>query len=593
MSDKTMGAAGALDRLRRATAALAAHETKRADLLAKRDAAMVAARECGVTPKIIAEVTGVSAGRVSQVAPKVRSSEPAPARRGALVDVPLTSVPHVPAGPVMSGHATKRHEGHYGARVSAWVDLSAGRGITAHGTVFVLGGYTLADTLRAIPDVVARVYVTRDWHGVPRDGETHIGSVRSWGLAGAEGWEPRGHWTATDEPVFRWLNTATGREVEVLSSLGWFGAEAGPDECADAWASLSAVVAGIFPGGVLLSTPATTGRDLWQRTIGHRVEYPTLAGPIRDLIAETSGQGRTEVLPGRGTVDGFTYMDGRFMYAALMHGMPVGEAHHVIASQPAGGGITDGDAALLNKRGRWRATVTVPAGWRHVGILGRQGMAGWDYPSTPGETWETWADAAEVRLALAHGWGVELHEGILWEREGKPLTAWRDALVAAWDSATDPLVRGALRAIVLFGLGGFAARRPTREGWADSPEDVPEGARSVWRDGARWRYVVPVEASAWQEAMAHPEWPATVWARARVALLEHRLSDGTKGGALHVPAGAVMGFRTDAIYLAGPAPEWADDGRPGRFRVKGQITEPVTWPADGAALLALRERSEA
>jgi hypothetical protein len=233
----------------------------------------------------------------------------------------------------------------------------------------------------------------------------------------------------------------------------------------------------------------------------------------------------------------------------------------------------------------------VPAGWAHVGILGRQTAAGWDYPSTPGTAWEGWHDAVEIRLALAHGWTVEVHEGIVWRREGKPLTAWRDTLVAAWDEATNPLVRGALRAIVLFGLGGFAARTPTAEGWADRAEDVPEGAE-VHREGGRFRYVHRVQANAWQEAMAHPEWPATVWARARVALLDHALPGGGRGGALHLPAGDVMGFRTDAIYLAGAAPEWGDDGRPGRFRVKGSIVGPVEWPATPAALLALREQSE-
>jgi hypothetical protein len=585
VTDTTKGAAETVAQLRKAAAALAKHEAGTARLVAARDAAMAACRAAGVRPGLIAEAAGVSAGRVSQVAPAPERAA-AKAKARAPRDEPMTFVPTVPEGPIMSGRATRHHEAPYTARVAAWVDLTERHGVTALGTHFVLGGNTLADTLADLPREVTRVYVTGDWAGVPQVTETRTGNVRAWGTAKVDGWKAGTHWTSTDEPVFRYTQTRTSRDVEILSAAGWFG-DAGPRACADAWAELAATIAATFPGGTLLATPASTGRDLWQRTIGRRVEYPTLSQPVRDLITATSGQGRTELRPGGGEVDGFTYMDGRFMYAALMYGLPVGEAEHIVwnATGPVVG------TGALNKRGRWRATVEVPAGWRHVGILGRQTAAGWDYPAEPGTSWEGWHDACELRLAIEHGWAVTLHEGIVWQREGKPLTEWRDILVDAWSTEGNPLVRGALRAIVLFGLGGFAARTPMAEGWADTEAEVPAGA-TVHREGGRFRYTYRVTANAWQEQMAHPEWPATVWARARVALLDHRLPDGTRGGALHLPAEDVIGFRTDAIYVAGDAPAWADDGRPGRFRVKGRIDGPVEWPASGPDLLALRERSE-
>jgi hypothetical protein len=620
-TDTTAGAARVLSDLRRVAADLAENDTRRSALVARRDSLMERARTRGVRPGLIAQAAGVSAARVSQVAPAL-GTVPEPEPEAAVEPAAPATVPRLGQGAVLlSGRATRHAERPYLARVSVFVSLAHKRGAGPLGTVFVLGGTTLADTLAVLPREASRVFVTGTWHAqVPQVGNQGE-NVRAWGEAGAPGWSmaTAGHFTDKGTPTFRWTEDATGRTVEVTSAAGWFGEDASPETCAAAWHVLGARIGAEWDGAVLLSTPATTGRDLWQRTIGPRTSYPTLAQPVRDLIVATSGQGRTEVRPApEGAEPGpFTYLDGRFMYAALAYGLPVGEPTRV------GGGLdATRQDAWLAKRGRWRVTVEVPQGWAHVGILGRRTPAGWDYPATPGTEWETWADAEECRLALAHGWGLAFHEGIVWPQEGKPLTAWRDTLVAWWAEAGESAevarallrfgrptdhaalmfgadtaevfdaVRTALRAMVLFGIGAFAAGTPTRERVVATADEVPAGAQVSTTEDGRFRYVETVEATPWQDAMAHPEWAATIWARARVRLLEHRLPDGTMGGALHLPAASVVGFRTDAIYLAGDAPDWADDGKPGRFRVKGSLPGPVAWPEDGAALLALREASE-
>jgi hypothetical protein len=52
-----------------------------------------------------------------------------------------------------------------------------------------------------------------------------------------------------------------------------------------------------------------------------------------------------------------------------------------------------------------------------------------------------------------------------------------------------------------------------------------------------------------------------------------------------------VAFRTDALYLT-TDPGWADDGKPGRYRLKGSIERPIPAPASMGELLSLRELAE-
>ncbi|MFD0327392.1 hypothetical protein ACFQZC_02100 [Streptacidiphilus monticola] len=93
-------------------------------------------------------------------------------------------------------------------------------------------------------------------------------------------------------------------------------------------------------------------------------------------------------------------------------------------------------------------------------------------------------------------WRVEVLDGLVW-KEGKPLDEWSRRLKSAWSQLTglshthaDPgertaayLASRAVRSILLFGIGGFAARpgwSPAacrRTGWTRSR---PERRSSPW-----------------------------------------------------------------------------------------------------------------
>jgi hypothetical protein len=63
-------------------------------------------------------------------------------------------------------------------------------------------------------------------------------------------------------------------------------------------------------------------------------------------------------------------------------------------------------------------------------------------------------------------------------------------------------------------------------------------------------------------------------------------------GALHVPAGSVVAFRTDALYLT-VDPSWPYHNQPGDYLLKGRLTGPVKAPASEDDLLALRDLGRA
>lgn len=577
----------------------------------------------GVPRRDVAEAAGVSRVRVSQIVPKGTAAQAgeteAAAEHVAALNTPDATVPELPGdqAAVVSG-ATRGERAHYGRRPVIFYDHAAGLGVSVeHGPV--RSGMADTGSVPAVLDIAAlvagrahghvRVYLSGAAPG--EAGLPAAERVRAWALSDpGPGWRTaeRGHYLAdADAPVCRWQHEGSRLVVEVHRAASWFGETlAKPPVLADAWRVLNDAIGNAFPGGLLLATPSTTGRDLWRRTIGPKQSWPVLSGELRELLASTAGQGRIELVDAPDSaaeVPGFTYYDGRLMYAALTWGMPVGEPTLHRAAPLAS--LTDEEAErLLAGRGRWRVTARVPHGWGRVGLLmAPDGAGGWHYPREWGQTFTTWADGSEVLLARRWGWQIATHQGITW-REGKPLNAWRDRLVRLWEWAHDAaqpdvggelaqLVADAVRRMLLFGIGAFAARghASTHTAPADQPGRVPEGVPvRVVGDQLVWQQ--PGELGEWSAAMAHPEWAACIWARARVRLLDAPGPAGTERvGALHVPAPDVIGFRTDALYLAHD-PEWPDDGAVGRFRVKGRLHQPVPWPANVAELLALRDESE-
>lgn len=591
-----------LDKLREAAEVVRKSAKALEGATRKRDDWITRCVAAGVKPAEVARVAGVSRGRVSQIAPVPKPDQPRvyAGKKGApglRVNDPAT-VPVIPDTPSMfSGVASTRSRQRYGKA-----------------TVFRAPA-PIAALLAEVPAGLdtCRIYVTGGRPVDPASDASIAEQVRAWALGNpGEEWEAASHYLADpDLPVLRFKHRATGQAVTVMRAAAWWGeTDADVATCEAAWSGLEKAIDAVpaFAGAGLADTPATTGRALWLRTIPAGKSYPVLSDEIRELIAATSGQGRIELRPAPVGADGytseftedFTYLDGRFMYAALTWGMPVGEP-----VRWTGEAIDKADAATFTKavrgRSRWRITCKVPAGWNHVGLFmvpdDGERRGSWHYPNQPGQTFTTWADGSEVWAAMEAGWEPTFLEGLTWA-EGKPLDTWHDALVGVWERATAAgspaaaLAAKAVRSMLLFTIGAFAARQHPVTRTTTDPAEVPAGVE-VRRVGESLVWTETPKPSGWSAQVAHPEWSATVWARARTRLLTAKGVDGEPVGALHLPPERVVAFATDALYLAGGSPGWADDGKPGRFRSKGTRPGAFDWPETPADLYKLRDEAEA
>jgi hypothetical protein len=531
---------------------------------------------------------GVSAGRVTQICKGivrgVASSVPdTKIEADAVIDV-LSGVPSValPADVALTPVIRSvRDTRPFGVRSTFWRQYAAGLTL----------GEVLAECRRFD---VRRLYLVG-----PRPGDGSAESCREWFTGPLRaGWEAAGSYLINpDAPVGRYRHDG-GAQVEIHRAASWLGeGDYSTTEASNAMAVVSGGLEAAYgPGVDWLGTPAATGRMLWKRTIPDS-GWPVQTQEVRELLHVTAGQARKELMPGPMELPGFAYLDGRLMYSALTWGMPVGEPRHWNGAQ-IWAMAEDESERLLRGRGRWRVQFTVPSDWQHVGIfMVANSDGGWHYPANPRSTWQTWADGSEVWLAMSHGWSVTVLEGLSWA-EGKPLDKWcgslkemHHAIAAASDTAVHKLAAGAVRRILLFGIGGFASRAEyaRNDSAPIATANPPGGARDLRRVGDTLHWSIPEPFDALN---AHPEWAATVWARAR-----HRLLDGpgatgspNRTGALWIPRENIVAFSTDALYLT-KNPGWEDDGKPGRFRLKGRELGPDgrRWPLSWDQVYALRD----
>lgn len=322
---------------------------------------------------------------------------------------------------------------------------------------------------------------------------------------------------------------------------------------------------------VMLATPATTGRDLWLRVAGE--QWPVMSAPMQTEIRATSTQGRIELFrPREATAEHLYAWDMRIAYSAVLRGLPIGEP--VELGGAAGAALAEANPYA---RARFRVSWKAPAEWDHVGILPAEG----DPRSWP-MAGEGWADGAEVRLALVHGWKVNVSRAFVWERSADPLSPWERRITAAIrdaESAGDRPMRHAWRAMLLQAIGAFhgAPRRHTVIG-SDPPADA-ENLRFLDDGIMAW---IERRPAAWP-SLSHPEWSSMVWARTRARLL----SGPGGSGMLSLDPRTVVACRTDAIYTTNDRPaSWPDDGAPGRFRLKAHTFKAGRrWPTTSAELL--------
>jgi hypothetical protein len=533
----------------------------------------------------------------------------------------------------VSGLASTRPNFTQQARATVFLDTATG--ILAHRDRSVridLAGASAAEILNAVSvsvqGPVERIYITAGdpWH---RDAARYPylkDAVTAWLNAPAPGWRTdtgrgrdrmAGHFVHARNPVGRYTREGGEEHVEIRSVGEWFDPDgADPGVVRDAFVALWKNLRRHWPDAVVMGSPSQTGRDLWTRTIptkGQYAEgYPVVSEDLRGLLHATAGQGRNELLTPATTpgvseqLPALVEYDRTFAYAKHTWKSPVGTPRRITAATFHSWSDKEQARALFGC-GHWHIRATVPTGWDHVGLLPAPapGDRAWHYPATPGTTFTTWAGGPEVHTALTNPvtpWKIEILDGILWD-EGKPLDDWAKNLKEAWAALdaqaalhTDPrqahaahLASRAVRAILLYGIGSFAQRPRMVTGTTPRTQerDVPADAEIIGFDDQQITWQKPTGFS--RDPNAHPEWAAAIWSAARAALLTQRhRDDNTFAGALHVPAGTVVAFRTDALYLTGTHP-WPYHRQPGDYLLKGHLTGPVAAPSSEEELLALRD----
>lgn len=375
----------------------------------------------------------------------------------------------------------------------------------------------------------------------------------------------------------------------VTYAAQWWTEAATPAECEHCWSWLQAAVQAQFRDryAVLHGTPATTGRDLFARSLDADV-WPVMSPEAQHFVRLSGGQGRMETFPPcAARVEPLYEYDARMCYVSLLGELPVDEPEPLDALD-AQRFAMENPYAEARYRVHWRA----PDGWAHPGIL----PARTESPTGAEWVWplqgDGWCGGAELFTARRYGWQVWVTGALVWRRKGNPLGRWRDRLLRVLaESETTPeltdrervFMRGAVRAIILHTVGAFhgAPRKVTRSGTADDIPDTAGGIRRLPDGRFTWSELA---APAWPE-MVHPEWSVTVWGRARARLLSgHR----GRTGMLTVPPAHLVAVRTDAVYLTHPAGwEMLDDGSPGRYRLRTHTGG--AWPRSGLDVVALKD----
>lgn len=490
-----------------------------------------------------------------------------------------------------------------------WLD-GQGQGVTDDGAAIRVA----ADGLAAVLDVAhsqgaGRVMLTET---------PPVSAVGHWLLVPTPGWVPRGHWLGSP-PTGRFTHEASRARVEVRTAAEWFGSlPLRPAEARAAMIATAGVLGAAVPGAELFMTPAATGTNAWALSLPRGYDPEQVTSDIAQEIHRTSGQHHFEHLvtgpsscecgdciplidaDENPTISEFSYVDGRFMYSALCRELGTGPGVRLRRDQ-----AWDLVQADPYARARLLVRATVPEGWHHVGVLPAQHGDGWHYPNRPGTRIETWLDAAEVAVARAAGWDLDLVEGIAFRR-AKPLDVWAGRLVRArervattpaLDETTRRAVSAALRAILIQAIGAFASRGRAQTQVVSHPDEVPPQYRAdVQRYGGLYAFRVPTKMSQRNQAFYHPELAAQVWARGRARVLSGPLNTG----ALHVSPSTLVGINGDAIYTT-KVPRWslpvvhggADDGRVGRLRLQGVVRGNFDTPTTIDERDALRTQAEA
>jgi hypothetical protein len=494
------------------------------------------------------------------------------------------------------------------ARV-AWCDPATGVIVTDAGRM--LGAHPGAGRRRVNPADIADALAAAGVSRCYLTGGSWPASWLTFADPARSGWVPgkRGHYEDAADPRLDLARTgpAGPERVDLRRASSWgLPDDVTPRDARETFLALDSALRARFRGSpagpILRATATATGQQLHALAAPAEWTGDQLDDDLAELVRSTSPQHRIET-PGScyGKCDQHrarpavapavvTYLDARFTYASLTAGLGVAPAWRLTGDQAT---------ELLDRnpyaRARFRARVTVPEWWEHPGLLMTRHPDGrhWHAPDLPGLTFETWVDSAELVPARAYGWRVELLEGLAFTEGARPLDVWTRRLVDVHKGATDTgteLGRNAarmVRAIMLRTIGAFHSTGRDVTHVADEPLDVPAAGVTYRRDLPDGRVVYRTRQAPRGAQAAHvrPELTAQIWGRAHARLWT------APGGAgfMSLDPGAVWGMWGDALYLSTGNPGWLDDGKPGRYRVKGTSPEPVARPAGAGELLTLRD----
>lgn len=528
----------------------------------------------------------------------------------------------------MTDESGRRSGIMFGSRIpTLWMDYTSGQGISGDGTRITpkIGGRRKSPNLTDMLDTAhsygaKRIMLTGRVPSLRED-------VRAWLLVQTPGWKAAGH-RVKEFAVGRFEHILTGHRVDVRMVSEWFGdANLNPATARQAWDVTESVVQSINERQHLLYSPSRTGLSLWHASLPRDKERKLIVPAhvdtdIADDLHFTSGQQHVEHLVVGPNCDAhpdhlalidpaktpkistFTYIDGRFMYAAMGRELGVGPGRRLNRAAAY-------DYLTTNPYGRawYEVRFTVPDGWNHIGILGvKHDVAsdGWFYPNRPGARHITWADAAEISVALEAGWLVEPLQAIVFDK-ARPMDNFMSAINRAREKleaneelprALRHVVSGALRALLIQTVGAFAGRGGTKTMIVENLTEVPsEYSRSAIRHGKMWVYEAPGDKR--DLSNYHPELSVQIWGRARARLLRAPTAGNEVGGVLALPGPSIIGVQGDAVYTT-MIPAWSiptvrgggDDGKTGRLRIKGTISGAIATPVTIQDRDRLKARTE-
>lgn len=394
--------------------------------------------------------------------------------------------------------------------------------------------------------------------------------------------------TAGDAPTFDGLSDA--------QRWAWFDEHvvAYPEQCRRAWYGIRGWIAGTFKGCHAMGTPAATALDLIEHTLpwGQNREpyrYSTLGDGLRRLLAATSTQHRMEMFSHKGQrMRRYVSYDARVAFGGYLRHLPI---------VPPRDGVIHDQMAIYEpyRNGKYRVEVTVPASWDRIGLAPRRSADGftWEWPATPGESWECWLDECEMRLVDGWDWPYQIRERILFADPkmpgSDPLREYADRLTSELErcerfpkSPALRAYRAALRALTIHPVGAFHAGSGNDSRHIDSRDELDErdALADIVRDDTGWTVTNSIELTAFRSRWWRPEWSSAVYARERVTATRK---------ALQLPREKLIAIRGDAIHLADVDPEWADSGKVGSYRKQHDVSfgKLTRVPLTGEELVAL------